>query len=47
MSVTVNPPATVELVIPQVDYHVKMRLTSQLINGISKVLLNILMVSLF
>ena len=38
VSVISNPPAPVELVITQVDGHVKMKLTSQLINGISRVL---------
>ena len=45
-----NFPTPVELVITQVDDHVKMRLISQLINGISRVLqklLSILMVQLF
>ena len=37
-----NLPAPVELVITQVDDHVKMRLTSQLINGISRVLQKLL-----
>ena len=50
LSVIVNLPFPVELVMTQVDDHVKKRLTSQLINGISRVLqklLNILMVQLF
>ena len=38
MSVIENLPTPPELVITQVDYHVKMRLTSQLISGISRVL---------
>ena len=41
-SVIVNLPVPAELVITQVDYHVKMRLTSQLINGISRVLQKLL-----
>ena len=35
LSLISNVPAPVELVITQVDEHVLMRLTSQLINGIS------------
>ena len=35
-------PATVELVITQFDDHVKMRLTSELFNGISRVLQKLL-----
>ena len=42
VSVIANLPAPVELVITQVDDHVKMRLTSQLINGISRVLQKLL-----
>ena len=42
MSVISNLPASVELVITQLDDHVKMRLTSQLINGISRVLQKLL-----
>ena len=42
MSVIVNLPAPLELVITPVDDHAKMRLTSQLIKGISKVLQNLL-----
>ena len=38
MSVIENLPAPVELVITQFHDNVKMRLTSQLINGISRVL---------
>ena len=38
VSVIANILAPLELVITQVDDHVKMRLTSQLINGISRVL---------
>ena len=38
VSIIANLPAPVELVITQDDDHVKMRLTSQLINGISRVL---------
>ena len=38
MSVIANLPAPAELIITQVDGHVKMRITSQLINGISRVL---------
>ena len=37
-----NLPALVELVITQVDDHVKIRLTSQLIKGISRVLQKLL-----
>ena len=37
-SVIANLPAPVELVIAQVDDHVKMRLISQLINSISRIL---------
>ena len=37
-----NFPTPVELVITQVDDHVKMRLISQLINGISRVLQKLL-----
>ena len=37
-----NLTASVELVITQVDDHVKMRLTSQLINGISRILQKLL-----
>ena len=37
-----NLPASAELVITQVDDHVKMRLTSQLIEGISSVLQKLL-----
>ena len=37
-SVIANLPAPVELVIAQVDEHVKMRLISQLINSISRIL---------
>ena len=37
-----NAPAPVELVITQVDDHVKMRLTSQLIKGISRVIQKLL-----
>ena len=37
VSVIANLPAPVELLIIQVDDHVKMKLTSQLINGISRV----------
>ena len=33
-----NIPVPIELLIPQVDDHVKIRLTSQLINDISRVL---------
>ena len=42
VSVIANLPAPVELVITQVDDHVKMRLTSQLIKGISRVLQKLL-----
>ena len=42
MSVIANLPAPVELVITRVDDHVKMRLTSQLTNGISMVFQNLL-----
>ena len=42
VSVIVILPASVELVITQVDDHVKMKLTSQLINGISRVLQKLL-----
>ena len=42
ISVIVNLPLSVELVITQVDDHVKKRLTSQLINGISRVLQKLL-----
>ena len=38
VSVIENVPAPAELVITQVNYHVKMRLISTLINGISRVL---------
>ena len=38
LSVIVNLASPVELVKTQVDDHVKKRLTSQLINGISRVL---------
>ena len=38
VSVILNVPAPVELVITQVDDHVKIKLTSQLIKGISRVL---------
>ena len=37
-SVIANLPAPVELVIAQVDDHVKMRLISQLINSISRII---------
>ena len=37
-----NLTASVELVITQVDDHVKMKLTSQLINGISRILQKLL-----
>ena len=50
VSAVSNFPTPVELVITQVDDHVKMRLISQLINGISRVLqklLSVLMVQLF
>ena len=42
LSVIVNLPLPVELVMTQVDDHVKKRLTSQLINGISRVLQKLL-----
>ena len=42
MPAVANFPAPVELVITQVDDHVKIRLTSQLINGISRVLQKLL-----
>ena len=42
VSVIANIPAPVELVITQVDDHSKMRLTSQLINDISRVLQKLL-----
>ena len=42
MSVIVNFPSPVEFVITQVDDHLKNRLTSQLINGISRVLQKLL-----
>ena len=50
VSLIANLLALVELVIAKADDHGKMRLASQLINGISRILqklLNILMVQLF
>ena len=42
LSVIANLPTPVELVIKQVDGHVKMRLTSQLIDGIARILQRLL-----
>ena len=42
VSVIANLPEPVELVITRVDDHVKMKLTSQIINGISRVLQKLL-----
>ena len=42
VSVISNAPADLELAITQVDDHVKMRLISQLINGISRVIKKLL-----